>query len=287
VRLRTVRRRAGPLPIAEEVAPVKSDDVPMKLFRQARRQHTEAKFLAETITQTQEAIAKLGNQSLTAQPGYEDVVVYVAGWLNHINKSIEAVALLHDKGYGALARPMQRLIIEHSVACAMVAIEPESWTAFLRASHDGAVKLAKAFRANDIQAPEELSYFIEFGLAEEPDPFKRYRQIKNRFESLGETGRRLYQAWLEETQLSHGGFPTASMFLKISDDSIDAPFTSTDIPQIDANPVHVIASALDGLLMAADAFSFMLLGDPLRQDIERLNNQKEGSFARLHDQRPV
>jgi hypothetical protein len=256
----------------------------VKLFRQAQRRHTEAKVLAETITHTREVIAKqLGNQSLTAQPAYESVIPYVAGWLNHIDKSIDAVALLHDKGYGALSHPMQRLIIEHSVACAMVAIDPQSWTAFLHATHEGAVKLSKAIEANDMEAPEELNNFIQFGIADEPDRYKRYRQIRNRFESLGETGSRLYQAWLEETQLSHGGFATSALFLKAADESIDGLPTTTNIPQIDSNTVHVMASVLDGLLMATDAFSHMLRGDPLRQDIERLNNQKEASFDRLAD----
>lgn len=238
--------------------------------------------LSRLIKDTRSVILRLVNgRSLTAQPGCEVCVAYVASWLRHVDESIDAIGVLMQRNLSILAAPLERLMIEHVVAAAMLARDPGAWEAFLRQSTDGAKKLRDSIESHDMGAPEQLSNFIEYGLDEEQQPYRKYRKIRERFESLGDDGRRFYLLWLESTQLSHSGAPTAFAYLRETQGDIWP--TVTDQPQIALDPLRTKFTCLDSLLWCAESFSAMLVDDPLGEELASLHARKEEILATLSE----
>lgn len=229
--------------------------------------------LTELVQEARLLPTRFEGKSVTAREGCEVCVSYVASWMRHLDGSVDAIDLLLARNLSILTAPVQRLMIEHAVAAAMLAADPQSWEAFLRQSAEGAKKLKLQFESHSIEPPADLSNFIEIGLEEEQQPYKRYRQIRNRFESLGDDGRRFYLLWLEASQLSHAGAPTAVAYLRNTPGD-DWP-TVTEDAQIALDEMRIGFTSLDALLWCAESFSSMLIDDPLAEALAGLQRRKD------------
>lgn len=220
-------------------------------------------------------------KSVTAREGCEVCVSYVASWMRHIDASVDVISLLQERNLSIHAAPIQRLMVEHAVAAAMLAKDPQSWEAFLRDSTEGAKKIKAQLESHDIEPATEISNFIQYGLEEEQQPYKRYRQIRNRFEGLGDDGRRFYLLWLEATQLSHSGAPTASAYLRETPGD-DWP-TVTQESQIKLDPMMMNFTTLDALLWCSESFSAMLIDNPLIEAVIDLQRRRDDLLELLRE----
>lgn len=237
--------------------------------------------LTELVQDARMLATRFEGKSVTAREGCEVCVSYVASWMRHLDGSVDAIHFLLARNLSILTAPVQRLMIEHAVAAAMLAADPQSWEAFLRQSTDGAKKLKMQFESHHIEPPADLSNIIEIGLEEEQQPYKRYRQIRNRFDSLGDDGRRFYLLWLEATQLSHAGAPTAVAYLR--DTPGDDWPTVTQDAQIVLDNMRIGLTSLDALLWSAESFSSMLIDDPLAEALASLQIRKDELLRILHE----
>lgn len=238
--------------------------------------------LAELVRDVRVLSTRFEGKSLTAREGCQVCVSYVASWMRHLDGSVDAIDFLLARKLSILTAPIQRLMIEHAVAAAMLAKDPQSWEAFLLQSTEGAKKLRSQFESHSTEPPSDLSNFIELGLEEEQQPYKRYRHIRNRFESLGDDGRRFYLLWLEATQLSHSGAPTAVAYLRDTSDD-DWP-TVTQDSQIVLDEMRIGLTSLDTLLWCAESFSSMLIEDPLVKPVTDLQRRRDELLEILREQ---
>ena len=214
----------------------------------------------------------LGGQSVSAKPGSERAIGFVASWAHHINSSIGLILYADERAFSAITAPLQRLMVEHAIAAAMLAEDPQSWEAYLRHSTEGAKKLKEYLTERGRDIPEDLTNFIDIGIDEESPRYRRYRKIRDRFEGLGESGDNLYFQWLGATQMSHAGALTAYVFLRDTPDD-DWP-TVTELPQVHTPSHELLHTCIDCLLWCQDSFSSMLVDDPLRDRIDRLNDRR-------------
>src|SRR5829696_8734450 len=132
-----------------------------------------------------------------------------SSWTRHVEQSIGIITDLADHDLTVFVAPLQRLMIEHGISASMLARDTDTWEVFLREATHGAMRLRVSTGNYVVPGLEGIDSFIEAGLTEESQPNKRFRKIKERFEDIGDSGRRLYILWLESTQVSHAGVPTA------------------------------------------------------------------------------
>jgi hypothetical protein len=235
--------------------------------------------LLELISEARSLSTTFEGKSVTAREGCEVCVSYVASWMRHIDASVDVITYLQERSLSIHAAPIQRLMVEHAVAAAMLAKDPQAWEAFLRDSTQGAKKIKAQLESHDIEPTAEITDFIQSGLEEEQQSYKRHRQIRNRFESLGDNGRRFYLLWLEATQLSHSGAPTASAYLR--DTPGDEWPTVTQESQIQLDAMSMNFTTLDALLWCCESFSAMLIDDPLIDAVVRIQQRRDTLLDRL------
>lgn len=174
---------------------------------------------------------------------------------------------------GHYAAPIRRSLIEHAVCLAGVAEQPQSFESFIRALQRETAKHKAAAQRIGLEL-EGTDAVMAWETSDDTKQHDRKMAFKHRCEDLGDIGDRLYVQWLEESMLSHAGFATATMYLRNSAENDDAPTLMRD-PQYSSNDWLADATCADLLILALDAFSRMVDGDPLSSDVRLLNEDKD------------
>jgi len=216
--------------------------------------------------------------SATAREGCEYVLPYAASWLRYVDQGILAVQHLHDAGLGSHAAPIRRSLIEHGICMAAIASEPESFEPFIRGLQRSTSKLKEAMGRVGV-ADERMDAVLAWETSEDTLKHDRKMAFKHRCEDLGATGANYYASWLEETMVSHAGYATAVLYLADPPGGGDTPTLRLE-PQFSADDWGADAANIDVFLLALDAYSTMLLGDPLRKSLTRLNRRRMALFAK-------
>jgi hypothetical protein len=243
----------------------------------------QLKLVADLTNEALDLLDGLGaTSSTTAIPGAEDVLPHIAAWTRHIVYSLRGIDALFESGYEHCVPPVLRLLIEHATAVAIVGTAPERYVEYVNETYHGAFNTQRARDAAGAPQYDELDQFLASG----PDGRASRTTHRDRFLSLGETGKRLYASWLEQTQQSHASHVTGTLFLRPTPGS-DVP-TLTTKPQWTIDPIYVFGACLDCLTLALDVFSSLIQGDPLRLAIDGINTRKDVLFATMgaYDREP-
>lgn len=214
----------------------------------------------------------LDEHELRAVDGGEETLAHAASWCRYVQHAIAAVRLLHDSGLGNYAAPIRRSIIEHALAVASVALNPDAFASYLRTAHYKASHVRDAIDEADLPRVESLEDFLSWEPGDHGKTHDSKVNVRHCSDQLGRSGKRLYVAWLQETQLSHASAATATLYLRSTDG--DAWPTLTHDPQVQSSGWEADALCADALILSLDGLSQLLTGDPLRADIQELNAAK-------------
>lgn len=218
------------------------------------------------------AFESLRDQPLVARDGHEFVLGVSASWCRYIQYGIAAVRDLHDAGLGHYAAPIRRSLLEHAISIVAIERDSTAFESYVRGLQTTTRRLQDAMRRVGAEAPEGMDEVLSWATDPATSPKDRGLHVKHRFEDFGETGRRLYVSWLQETIMSHATYATAVLYLKDTPDD-DWPTLTID-PQVLPNAWESDALCADLFVLALDGLSRMLRNDPLRETVNSLNAHK-------------
>jgi hypothetical protein len=225
--------------------------------------------VVQLIKASLEFRGSLGGYSFTARPGMEYELQFVAGITRHVEYLYHAADKLMNDDLEHATPPIVRLMLENAVTAALVARDPQSWQAVLVKTRQSEKSYWDTMQRLDIQPTDDADRLFAQLPEDEGNGYREFRTMTGRFKDFPQDGDALLASWQRLSQMSHGNYLSAALFLGPSAGPGGIPSVRVN-PQWEQDRLFIYGTCLDSVLICLEALNASLDGEPLTEWVQEL-----------------